>query len=249
MLHCSKCVPPRLCSLYHTIWPSSPPLAPLHNLLSHRAPIGVHAAFGRRQYATELRQAGHPQLPFPIRYTDPNDRTSTGERNVVVEQQPSKELSPLSQLELEKELKWVEDPLKMANKTKTYLEKKNETEFQKAAALVRHASKKMLCTVSWNHLINHRMQQGNVTSALRLFNDVFIPLPDSRRAATTIADKATDEETSPSSRCLHLHDSVHRPCPELQVQPFFPESARHLSVHVRRKFACQTQPHTHQCSA
>lgn len=89
---------------------------------------------------------------------------------------PPKDFSPFSKEELERELKWVQDPLKLAHKTKTYLVKKNdESEFQKAVALVRHASRKMPCIVSWNHLINHRMNQGNVSSALRLYNDVFPP--------------------------------------------------------------------------
>lgn len=69
---------------------------------------------------------------------------------------------------LELELQYLKDPLRLANHTLGLLQSdKNE----KAAALVRLASKNVLCTVSWNHLIGYEMSKGKVNRAVKLFNE------------------------------------------------------------------------------
>jgi hypothetical protein len=40
--------------------------------------------------------------------------------------------------------------------------------------LVRLASKQMLCTVAWNHLVDDRLARGQVSTALKIYNEVAI---------------------------------------------------------------------------
>ena len=78
-----------------------------------------------------------------------------------------------SKAQLDRELQWLPDPLKLADKTKYYLQRGTEYEVRKAMALVRHASKKMSCTVSWNHVIHYYMTQGHVNTAVKCYNEVY----------------------------------------------------------------------------
>ena len=70
---------------------------------------------------------------------------------------------------LREELKYLGDPLKLAEYIDDLLRK---NAFEKAAELVRMASKSIPCTVSWNHLINYEMSQGRINSAVKLYNEV-----------------------------------------------------------------------------
>lgn len=79
------------------------------------------------------------------------------------------ESSIFSQKSLEIELSWLCDMLKLSDHTLKLLQK---DDFHKAYELLKLASKKYDCTVSWNHLINYEMGKGRVASAISLFNDV-----------------------------------------------------------------------------
>ena len=70
---------------------------------------------------------------------------------------------------LREELKYLRDPLKLAEYVDSLLRKGG---FDKAAELVRMASKSIPCTVSWNHLINYELSQSRVNSAVKLYNEV-----------------------------------------------------------------------------
>lgn len=70
---------------------------------------------------------------------------------------------------LREELKYLRDPLKLADYVHDLLQK---DAFEKAAELVRMAGKSTPCTVSWNHLINYEMSQERVNSAVKLYNEV-----------------------------------------------------------------------------
>ena len=63
----------------------------------------------------------------------------------------------------------LQDPFKLAEHTKYLLEVGHRN---KAAQLVRTASKKQECTVSWNHLINDLMRKGKVNMAFEFYNEV-----------------------------------------------------------------------------
>jgi len=70
---------------------------------------------------------------------------------------------------LEQELVYLGDPVKLAGHTVGLL---RQSAPNKALELVRLGSKRMACTVSWNHLIDYEMSQGRVNSAMKLYNEV-----------------------------------------------------------------------------
>ena len=70
---------------------------------------------------------------------------------------------------LELELRWLKDPIKLADHTVSLL---RQDEHIKALEIVRLGSKRMECTVSWNHLVDYEMSKGRVNSAMKLYNEV-----------------------------------------------------------------------------
>lgn len=77
--------------------------------------------------------------------------------------------SRLVERAVREELKWLRDPLKLAERVRATLQKNDE---EKALALVRAASKSMNCVVSWNHIIDHNMRQGKTRIGHKLYNEV-----------------------------------------------------------------------------
>ncbi|OCK78978.1 hypothetical protein K432DRAFT_276254, partial [Lepidopterella palustris CBS 459.81] len=67
------------------------------------------------------------------------------------------------------ELRWLKDPLELANYVRSRLKKDKHVEM---IDLVRMASSQMECVVSWNHLLDHTLAKGHVTSAVKLFNEM-----------------------------------------------------------------------------
>ena len=74
-----------------------------------------------------------------------------------------------TQRALEQELRFLRDPLKLADNTVSLLK---IGQHEKAGQLVRMASKSMACTVSWNHMMDYEMSKGRVSRAMTLYNDV-----------------------------------------------------------------------------
>lgn len=74
-----------------------------------------------------------------------------------------------TQRALEKEQRFLKDPLKLAERTVSILHK-GETET--ALKLVQLSSRSMECTVSWNHLMDYEMVKGRATNAMKIYNDV-----------------------------------------------------------------------------
>lgn len=70
---------------------------------------------------------------------------------------------------LAQEMRYLGDPLKLADNTVNLLKKGQD---EKAAEIVRLASKGMSCTVSWNHMIDYEMSKGRITRAMATYNDV-----------------------------------------------------------------------------
>ncbi len=66
------------------------------------------------------------------------------------------------------EVRWLKDPVKLANHTVKLL---HGDDFEKALEIVRLASKNVECTVSWNHLIDYEMSKARVTNAVKLYNE------------------------------------------------------------------------------
>lgn len=88
-------------------------------------------------------------------------RTSVDE----ADQKPSRRVERA----IREELKWLQDPLKLAERVRATLQRNDE---DKALALVRAASKSMDCVVSWNHIIDHIMRQGKTRIGQKLYNEV-----------------------------------------------------------------------------
>ena len=76
-----------------------------------------------------------------------------------------------ARLALQEELRFLKDPLKLAEHTVRLLHK-GETE--KAYELVKLSSKSLACTVSWNHLMDYEMSKERAANAMRIYNDVCI---------------------------------------------------------------------------
>ena len=74
-----------------------------------------------------------------------------------------------TQYALEQELRFLRDPLKLADNTVSLLK---TGQHEKAGQLVRMASRSMACTVSWNHMMDYEMSKGRVSRAMTIYNDV-----------------------------------------------------------------------------
>lgn len=72
--------------------------------------------------------------------------------------------------ELEQELRWLKDPLKLADHVVSELRRGDST---KALQIVRMADKeKVKSVVSWNHLADYEIGKGHVSTALKIYNEV-----------------------------------------------------------------------------
>lgn len=75
---------------------------------------------------------------------------------------------------LQTELKYLNDPFKLAQHILYVLQTGNE---QKALALVRLSSRNLANTVSWNHVVDWQMKQGKTSVAIDTYNEVCILHP------------------------------------------------------------------------
>lgn len=71
--------------------------------------------------------------------------------------------------ELDREILYLQDPLKLAENTIALLRKDDN---EKALDLVRAASKQIPCTVSWNHVVDYEMSKGRIQKAVKIYNEV-----------------------------------------------------------------------------
>lgn len=82
---------------------------------------------------------------------------------------PPNNVEPYDKLNLQLEVRWLKDPVKLADHTVKLL---REDDFRKALEIVRMASKYVQCTVSWNHLIDYEMSKARVADALKWYNEM-----------------------------------------------------------------------------
>ena len=126
-----------------------------------------------RSYATSLYVPNGPQEPAegllppaPVR-SPIRPLSKPGQSHAVTVKEP--EPSVYKRTELEKEYRWLRDPLKLADRVAGLL---GDGDYFKALALTRMASKDLLCTVAWNHLVNYDMSQGKAGAAVKTYNEV-----------------------------------------------------------------------------
>ena len=72
---------------------------------------------------------------------------------------------------MKKQLKYLKDPLKLAEHVRKIL---RDDDFESALALVRAASKDTQCIVSWNHLIDWQLSRQKMNGAIKTYNEVGI---------------------------------------------------------------------------
>lgn len=82
---------------------------------------------------------------------------------------PTKEFRPVEEARVARHLVYLSDPLKLADFIRQTLHK---DDFETAESVVRAASKNILCTVSWNHLIDYQLRQGRMKAAMKTYNEV-----------------------------------------------------------------------------
>jgi hypothetical protein len=85
-----------------------------------------------------------------------------------VEEQDARNIIP-SKKELQRELLFLADPYKLAERTLQLLRQNDEA---KAVELVKLASNRQKCTVSWNHIISYKASKGELEKAFNIFNTV-----------------------------------------------------------------------------
>ena len=194
MLHCPACI--RSCirtvfsdiSYINSLSTSSSP----QSLPTRR--IGRRATCLRRGYTAQASQARHvpgPAPAFGLQHLNgrPHERLqgsfyrthevdklslnkSLREKGPQTQDRRralSDDVEPYKKLHLKLELRWLKDPVKLADHTVKLL---RDDDFLKALELVRLASKDVECTVSWNHLIDYEMSKARVTEAVKLYNEV-----------------------------------------------------------------------------
>ena len=83
---------------------------------------------------------------------------------------PPRGMPKLTPKIINEELKWLNDPRKMADRVARILHSGNPA---LAAALVRAGTKQGLrCDVAWNHLLQYCMDQKHPQAAFKFYNDV-----------------------------------------------------------------------------
>ena len=162
MLRCSACISNSIRTVFSNLYINQLILtsSPLRLLTK---PADQQAPCLRRAYATEASLArGMPDSGVTLSSrVGPHTLDPSANR-------PSKtEAYKRSNLELE--VRWLKDPVKLADHTVKLL---REDDPEKAVAIVRHASKDVECTVSWNLLIDYEMSKARVANALKLYHDV-----------------------------------------------------------------------------
>jgi hypothetical protein len=83
---------------------------------------------------------------------------------------PAREFRPVEEARVARHLVYLSDPLKLADFIRQTLHK---DDFETAESVVRAASKNILCTVSWNHLIDYQLRQGRMKAAVKTYNEVY----------------------------------------------------------------------------
>ncbi|KAI4179977.1 MAG: hypothetical protein L6R41_007527 [Letrouitia leprolyta] len=127
----------------------------------------------RQQSTQAISSADHSPAPphFPQKHDkdkkiEPRGVVSLEQKKVAIQENQVADFK--RRKELEKELLWLQDPLKLADNTIDLLRKDED---EKALELIRMASKRSQCTVSWNHVIDYEMSKGRVQKAEKVYNE------------------------------------------------------------------------------
>ena len=170
MLDCQTCMHTCLRAIYaHALGPA--PLRPAFAFQRTAKTSGALAATWSRKNSTALAKQrkwdGGKEVPAS-NLTNRGVSASKSAQEGVVRRSDTEP----TQHALEQELRFLRDPLKLADNTVKLLK---NGQHEKAGQLVRMASKSMACTVSWNHMMDYEMSKGRVSRAMTIYNDVHAP--------------------------------------------------------------------------
>ena len=70
------------------------------------------------------------------------------------------------------ELKYLKDPLALADRVRSLLKDTDVPDPAKAYSMVRIASRTIQCTVAWNHVMDFEMSKGRISVAMKAYNEV-----------------------------------------------------------------------------
>ena len=164
MLACNACIRKTICIFLADVVDYTIPY--LHGPQRHRfiasPPKPPQSWAARRTLASSAEAV--PPGPGPER-----DSVTLMPRYTKHKQKAMTARLSFNQKNLREELRYLGDPLKLADHVKSLLQRDG---FNKAVELVRMAGTSVSCTVSWNHLIDHEMCQGRVNGALKLYHEV-----------------------------------------------------------------------------
>ncbi|KAL9582877.1 MAG: hypothetical protein Q9212_003040, partial [Teloschistes hypoglaucus] len=215
MFECRACISRCIRALISDASPNTSQLASLHLSIANGNRQHAPSTLRRNYHSTPtFSQPSHQTVPktgtsrrqttSAIHWTDdhpklsssrtnprengpsaPTDRVALANPEQIAKQREERQQALVQKMkrELQRELTFLEDPLKLAENTVKLL-RKDDTE--KALEIVRMASKRTSCVVSWNHIIDYHMSKGWIQPAEKLYNEV----PTSSISICTIsADK------------------------------------------------------------
>lgn len=130
------------------------------------------------------------------------ERLDTKEKRID-RKRPSSRKREVTERETSLHLRYLKDPLKLAEFVRQTLREDN---YELAQSVVDEASASIECTVSWNHIMEWQLSKGKMNAAIKSYNDVSLVFTLGWPSANVFAD----EETSSSSRCQDLHYNFQR---------------------------------------
>lgn len=195
MFDCRACISRCIRTLFSDALQNTSQLASLHPSVA--ACNSRHADLRRDYHATaRLFRTGHHTVPnlrtlrhqtnqaIPRKDDHPEpsssstnprqtDRVALAKHDRTTKQRdPNQASGEKKTRELKQELTYLEDPLKLAENTVKLLRKDDH---EKALDIVRMATKRTSCVVSWNHIIDYQMSKGKIHPAEKIYNEVPIP--------------------------------------------------------------------------
>ncbi|KAL8663395.1 MAG: hypothetical protein Q9202_003914 [Teloschistes flavicans] len=116
------------------------------------------------------REDDHPKPSSSSTNPRQTDRVALAKHERTTKQRDSNQVSAEKKTrELKQELTYLEDPLKLAENTVKLLRKDDH---EKALDIVRMATKRTSCVVSWNHIIDYQMSKGKIQPAEKIYNEM-----------------------------------------------------------------------------
>lgn len=155
--------------------------APFRSYTAYAKNFHQNVPFAARRQTTQATSriepwSAPPRLPpkhdedsLPPKHDEDSKRDVVPHGGQYLTPRETRRLDYKIKMELKKELRYLQDPLKLAEHTMGLLRNSDDGN---ALKIIRMASKRSQCTVSWNHVIDYEMSKGRVQKAERVYNEV-----------------------------------------------------------------------------